>query len=656
MQRKTYLKLTDLAAARELWFAAVGASPLAAEEIPLAQSQGRTLAEAACAKLSSPAFHGAAMDGIAVRASDTFGASEHRPKTLHIGKNAAWINTGHPLPPGADAVIMVEHVFLETRSGTAPGEGESVSIEKAAFPWQHVRKLGEDMVSTEILLPPGTLIGAYELGALAAAGIMRPLVYARPKVAIIPSGSELVPLEEFEPDALAQKAKLPEFNSLVLGALIRDAGGESLVRPIVPDDREHIREALLEAAASDADLVVINAGSSAGSHDYTPEIVASIGELFVHGVTVMPGKPTVLGRINGKPVIGAPGYPVSAIIAFEEFGQSLLSLWQSRAANDMAARRAAGEACPASPLPSRPGMEERVRVKLGRVDDTLIAVPLARGAGTVTSLSRADGIMAIAPGVEGLPADVPAPVTFIRTRNQIDGALLVIGSHDNALDLLDSFLRKANPRFSLTSAHVGSLGGLTALKAGRCHLAGSHLLNPEDGLYNRAAIKEHLAGLPLNLVRLADREQGLILPQGNPLGIASLADLARPGVSFINRQRGSGTRLLLDRQLRCLNLAPDDIDGYQNEEYTHMNVAAAVLSGRASAGLGVRSAANALGLDFISVGIEEYDLVIPLRFWDDPRMQALLAVVRDPAFTAAVTAMGGYDTARAGEVVWKFEG
>ncbi len=653
MQRKVYLKLTGLDEARALWLDSVGESPLGREAVPLAQAYGRILAGGTAAKLSSPAFHGAAMDGIAVLASDTFGASESSPKTLHIGKTAHWVNTGHPLPPGTNAVIMVENIFHEPRFHA--GREESVSIEKAAFPWQHVRKLGEDMVATEILLPPGVRIGAYELGALAAAGVLRPLVCAKPRVALIPSGSELVPLEEADPQRLGAGKNLPEFNSLILSALVRDAGGEPSVHPIVPDDPTAIRAALAGAAESGADLIVINAGSSAGSRDYTAEIIASMGELFVHGVTVMPGKPTVLGRILGKPVIGVPGYPVSAIIAFEEFGQSLLSLWQGRAANDLAARRTTGKAYPFQPLPSRPGMEERVRVKLGRVDEALIAVPLPRGAGTVTSLSRADGIIRIPADAEGLPADAPATVTFIRTRDQIDGALLAIGSHDSTLDLLDSFLRKSNARFSLTSAHVGSLGGLTALKAGRCHLAGAHLLDPADGTYNRAAVKGHLAGTPVNLVRLADREQGLILPPGNPLNIRALTDLAGPGRTFINRQRGSGTRLLLDWRMKELGLAPKHIDGYSDEEYTHMNVAAAVLSGRASAGLGVRSAANALGLDFVPVGVEEYDLVIPLRFWDDARMRALLAVLRDPAFAAAVDAMGGYDTSRTGEVVWRFE-
>ena len=643
MQQKKYRSLMSLAQARQIWTEKLGgrsASPLAVEEVPLAQARGRTLAVAESARVSSPAFHGAAMDGIAVKAEDTFGASTHRPLTLHLNKNAFWINTGRPLPPQCNAVIMSEQVL--------PGDNDAVIIEQAAYPWQHVRKVGEDMVATEIILPPGTFIGAYELGALAVSGVHRPRVFVRPKVAVIPSGSELVPLEEATPELLAQGDKIPEFNSLILSALIEDVGGEALVYPIVPDKPELIRE-VLRQAAEQADLLLIIAGSSAGSRDFTAEIIEESGELWVHGVSIMPGKPTALGRIFGKPFLGAPGYPVSSIIAFEEFGQKLLALWQKRSPP----ARPSTVAQPCQALPSKPGLEERVRVKLGRVEDKLFAVPLPRGAGTMTSLSRADGIIAIPAANEGIAANQSFPVSLVRDPTQIDGTLLAIGSHDNTLELLDSFLRKQFPPFSLTSAHVGSLGGLMALKNRQCHLAGSHLLDSESGVYNQAAIREHLSDIPVMLVRLVDREQGLILPRGNPMGIKDIDDLTREGVRFVNRQRGSGTRVLLDWELSRRNIQPQSIAGYDEEEYTHMNVAVAVLSGRAAAGLGVRAAANALGLDFIPVGVEEYDLVIPKVHWQDERMQGLMSIIRSDAFKQAVLGMGGYGVERTGEVIWE---
>lgn len=651
MERNTYLTLTEPQEARRLWFAAIDSLDIALSEesVPLRQACGRTLSRFAEALRSSPAFHGAAMDGIAVRAEDTFTASTRTPLRLHIGKNAFWINTGHPLPEGCNAVIMIEHLNLEDG-------GTSVVTEKAAFPWQHVRKLGEDMVATEILLPSGIKIGPYEIGALAAAGVTRPIVWKKPRVAVIPSGNEIVVLEEACEDDLRSGRCLPEFNSLIFSAMISDAGGEALVRPIVPDDPVALREAVLAAIEDGADLVVVNAGSSAGSHDYTAGVIKDIGDLLVHGVSIMPGKPTALGIVHDTaknrrpvPIIGAPGYTVSATISMEEFVLPLLSHWLKSEVK----RRENIDVYPYNPLPSRPGMEERIRVKLGIVDGICRAVPLPRGAGTVTSLSRADAILRIPKDCEGLNADSTTSAELLRDRKQIEGALLAIGSHDNALDLLDAMLRRQRPGFSLTSAHVGSLGGLIALKRGQCHLAGSHLLDEATGLYNQKAIREQLDDLSVTLVRLADREQGLIVALGNPQDITGFESLARKDIRFINRQKGSGTRLLLDYELHKRNIPTVSLTGYRDEEYTHMSVAAAVLSGRAHVGLGVRAAAVALGLDFIPVGMEEYDLVIPDKFMSDPRMTALLDIIRSSAFKERLAAMGGYGVARTGEIIWR---
>lgn len=689
MKRNTYLTLLPPDEARTLWFSKLNAHAhsLAEETVPLTRALHRVLSRPVAALRSSPAFHGAAMDGIAVNAEDTFAASARNPLRLELGKAAHWINTGHPLPDGCNAVIMVENVNTETVEDV-----QWAVIEKAAFPWQHVRKMGEDMVATEIILPPGVCIGPYDLGALAAGGVLEVPVFARPRVAIVPSGSEIVPLNQAREEDLRAGRVLPEFNSLIFSAMITEAGGDPVTLPVVPDEPEAIAAAVTAAldatesgtgvgagtgpgiesgarsgvdagagagagtgadaiTGAGADLVILNAGSSAGSHDYTAHVLESLGEVLVHGVSVMPGKPAVLAVVRGKPVIGVPGYPVSAGIAMEEFVLPLLALWQKRVATE----REKTTAIPCNPLPSRPGMEERLRVKLGRVDGTIVAVPLPRGAGTITSLSRADGIIRIPRDSEGCDAGEPVTVDLLRPQAALDNALLAIGSHDNTLDLLDSLLRKTHPRFRLTSAHVGSLGGLMALGRGQCHLAGSHLLDAASGVYNRKAIEENLEE-PVVLLRLVDREQGILTAPGNPLGISGIEDLAREGLRFVNRQRGSGTRVLLDYRLACLGIAPTRITGYRDEEYTHMNVAAAVLSGRADAGLAVRSAANALGLPFVPVGVEEYDLVIPRRFYETPAMQALLDVIRSADFKQAVTALGGYGTEKTGQIIWEYAG
>lgn len=640
MERNIYLDLKDPVEARELWLGRIGEMGLAlAEEmIPLAEAARRTIARPVEAAHSSPAFHGAAMDGVAVDAARTFSASPRNPLRLETGREAFWVNTGRPMPAGTNAVVMVENVNTD---------GDFVILEKAAFPWQHVRKIGEDMVATEILLGPGTLIGPYEIGALAASGVLEVPVFKKPRVVIIPSGSEIAPPEEITAEELASGQKLPEFNSRIFSAMIAGAGGEATVRPVVKDEPEQIAAALEQAAG--ADLIILNAGASAGSHDFTAKVIRESGELLVHGIAMMPGKPASLGIVRGTPVLGAPGYPVSSIMAMEEFGLPLLMWLQKRSLPG----REEVEVLPCNPLPSRPGMEERVRVRLGLVNGKYYAVPLSRGAGAVSSLSRADAIISIPRQSEGIGKNEPVRAALLRPKAEIEGGLLAIGSHDNTLDLIDSMLRRAHPGVRLTSAHVGSLGGLIALRDGQCHLAGSHLLDPETGIYNQKAILENLPDEPVTLVRLVDREQGLMVLPGNPKNIRGFEDL--PRAVFINRQRGSGTRVLLDYELQKRGIMPQQIEGYREEEYTHMGVAAAVLSGRADCGLGVAAAANALGLDFIPLGNEEYDLVIPKRYLADKRITALLEVIRSDAFKQAALAMGGYGVERTGEVVWESE-
>lgn len=645
MERNIYLDLVEPEVARKKWLDRIrelGVAP-GDELIPLKDAHGRVLSRPVEAKFSSPAFHGAAMDGIAVRAQSTFGASPRRPLRLEIGKEAVWINTGRPLPPEMNAVIMIENVNHE---------GKFAVIERSAYPWQNVRKIGEDMVASEIILPAGSRVGPYELGALAAAGALSVWVHKKAKVAIIPSGSEISPLGSISREDLESGRYLPEYNSHVFSAIIEEAGGHPKTMPIVPDEPDKIKNALLEAAQF-ADLIILNAGASAGSHDFSSHIIGECGELLCHGISIMPGKPTSLGIISGKagqvPILGAPGYPVSGITAVEEFAVPLLSYWQNRNAP---ARRTV-TAYPINPLPSRPGMEERVRVKLGVVDDKYYAVGLQRGAGIISSLSRADAIISIPKDSEGVDAGQPVVASLLKSHDEIRNGLMVIGSHDNTLDLLDSLLRRRSGNLRLTSAHVGSLGGILALKAGHCHLATSHLFDPSSATYNKAAIKEYLPDLPVALVRLADRDQGLMVRPGNPLGIQSFADLARPDVSFINRQRGSGTRVLLDYELARHGIKESQINGYREEEYTHMGVAVAVASGRADTGLGSMAAANALGLEFIPVCKEDYDLVIPKKRLSDERIVELLRVIASDEFREGAEKLGGYGLERSGELIWE---
>jgi putative molybdopterin biosynthesis protein len=639
MPRRIYLKMKSPEEARERFFSRFDLKGmLSPEEVEVAGARGRVTAAPVWARWSSPAAHQAAMDGFAVAAAATFGATPERPRHLARGKEAFPINTGQALPPGTDAVIMVEQV--------PDPEADPLTVEAPAFPWQHVRRVGEDLVAGEMVLPEGSLITPWAQGALLAAGVTKVAVRRRPRVAIIPTGSELVPVAELGEEL--PPGRLPEFNSVILAGLVVEAGGEPRIWPPVPDDPAALTQALEEAVAA-ADLVLINAGSSAGSEDYTFEAVAALGEVLVHGVAMMPGKPTLLGVVADKPVLGNPGYPVSAVLSFEQFAAPLIA--------GLAGRRHVPRpqltVFPAQNLPSKPGLTEFLRVTLGRVGDKVIATPLPRGAGTITSLTRADGLLTVPAWSEGLEEDRPVAAELLVPPEDIEGTLVVLGSHDNTLDLLATLVRRRDPRLRLSSGHVGSLGGLMALRQNRAHLGGSHLFDPETNTYNVPYIQRYLAGVPLKLINLAWRQQGLMVAPGNPKNIRGIADLARPGVRFINRQRGAGTRLLLDFLLKEENLEPAAIQGYDREEYTHTAVAVNVHSGTADVGLGILAAARALGLEFLPLLPERYDLVVPESTFRDERFQTLLAVIRSPEFQKGAAALGGYDLKDCGRIIWE---
>jgi len=608
------------------------------ETIPAQGAASRVTAESVFARFSSPSYHAAAMDGIAVRAEATFGTTVDRPKQLRTGRDAFFVNTGQIMPEGTDAVIMIEHVVIV--------DEEIVQIESAAYPWQHVRKVGEDIVATEMIMPQNHLITPYEIGALLNGGIFDVKVKQKPRVLVIPTGSELIYHKELTSGA-PPPGRVVESNSAIMGALIRGSGGEYLSHAIVPDIFEKILNAVREATAGDADIVIVSAGSSAGSEDYTAGVIAELGEVLVHGVTIMPGKPTLLGIINNKPVIGNPGYTVSAIVAFEKFVQPLIC----RMLGTREPLRPKIRVKTARKMASKLGIEEFIRVKLGRVKDTVVASSLPRGAGSVTTLTEADGIIRIPNHMEGIKAGEPVEAELLKDLAEIENTIVIVGSHDNTLDILANQMRVRDFRFGLSSSNVGSLGGLVALRNGYCHAAGSHLLDTDTDTYNISFVKRYLPDLRVKLVNLVYRQQGLIVPRGNPKGITGIEDLARDDITFINRQAGSGTRILLDYRLEKLDIKPEGIRGYDQDEFTHMSVAVSVLSGAADTGLGIYAAAKALDLDFVPIVTEEYDLVIPEEFFEDEKIELMLEVIRSQEFKELVDQLGGYDTSRTGTVL-----
>lgn len=634
-RRNIYLTDIPYEEARKVFLRCFSETKTASENLPAAQCLGRVTAEAVFARSSSPHYHASAMDGVSVRAEDTYGARETAPKTLTVGKDCFWVDTGDPLPEGTDAVIMIEDLH-ESDDGR-------LEIIKPAAPWQHVRVYGEDMVETELILPANHMLRAVDLGAILAGGLTDIAVRKRPKVAIIPTGSELVPLGQ-----TPRSGEIIEFNSVILSNLITIWGGQAEVYPIVPDDLKEISKAVDRAVAG-SDLVLISAGSSAGSEDYTSTVVDSLGEVLIHGVATKPGKPVVLGRIREKPVVGVPGYPVSAVLAVELFVKPLIfGLLGLPVLN-----REVVKARLSRNLASQMGIDEFVRVKLGQVGEKLVATPIGRGAALTTSLVRADGVVVIPSDREGFLGGTEVDVTLLKPLGEVFGTVVAIGSHDLTLDIIASMLREKHPEMTLSSANQGSLGGLFALRRNEAHMAGTHLLDEKTGEYNISYVQKYLKDREICLVTLVYRMQGLIVKRGNPKNIRNLEDLARGHVSFVNRQRGAGTRVLFDYHLKLKAISPEDIKGYDREGYTHTQVAAEVKGGSADVGLGILSAARALKLDFIPWQEERYDLAIPTEFLDHPGVKAVLELVRSETFKQKVEALGGYDTRETGVIRWR---
>ena len=636
-KQKKYLDNEPLADAIRKYHEVIktaASGPLAGEVIRVSEALGRVTSEAVIAKISSPFYHSAAMDGYAVRFIDTFGAAETRPKRLNVPTEAVAIDTGDPLPDEFNAVIMIEEVEEVSES--------EIEILKPSTPWQHVRLVGEDIVATELIIPENQVVRHVDMAAMIASGHTTVKVRRRPVVSIIPTGTELV-----DPGCMPKKGDIIDFNSTMLSAMATECGALATRTNIVKDDAALLRKTILDSLAA-SDIVVINAGSSAGREDFTADVIAGLGNVVVHGVAIKPGKPVILGIAKGKPVIGIPGYPVSAALTFNLFVKTLIYALQGVTPPDRGTITAKLSRQVASTL----GLEEFIRVKLGSVAGSLIATPVTRGAGALMSLVRADGIIRVPAQSEGIASNHEVTVELLRSMNDIENTLVCIGSHDNVLDVLANFLKKKYPQFSLSSAHVGSMGGLLALKRREAHLAGTHLLDEETGEYNVGYIRKMLPGQKTVLINLVYRTQGFVVPRGNPKDIKGFEDLRRADVIFVNRQSGAGTRLLTDLYLKRLKIDPRNIKGYDHEEYTHMAVASAVLSGAADTGLAVLSAAQALQLDFIPVAQERYDLAILEEFYDIPMMRALLAIIReDKEFRDQIVAMGGYDISEMGTVI-----
>lgn len=623
MKRNTYIENTELEQAQKAFLDELVLTPKTVR-VSVREALGRVNVQAVYAKCSSPGYNAAAMDGIAVRSVDTKAARPGQSVVLERMRDFEWINTGNPIPKDRDAVIMIEEVVTDSP--------DTVRIHAPAAPWQHIRPIGEDIVETEMILPGRHEIRPVDIGALLAGGIEEVEVFDKPVVGILPTGSEIV-----EHASEVRVGSILDSNSWMFKGLIEEAGGVAKRLAPVPDDFETIKSALLELA-KESDVILIGAGSSAGSKDYTRAAIEDVGRLILHGVAIKPGKPTVLGEIDGTPVIGMPGYPVSAFVSFREFVEPVLS-----ALSGKKIRRHMQKAVLTQDLVSSLKHKEYIRMNLGFLHDTWMATPIKSGAGVSMSLVRADAIGIVPQNTEGMAQGEEIETVLLKPIEEIVDKLIITGSHDVVLDILGDYL-------PVTSTHVGSMGGILAMAQDQALLAPIHLLDPETGTYNIPYCERYLKE-PVALIKGVKRQQGLITPPDNPKKIAGYKDLGTGELVYINRQLGAGTRILLDYRLKEAGIDPESIPGYDNAVTTHMNVAQAVKSGDADTGLGAYSAAAALGLGFVETDSEEYDFLVRQKDLDDPRVVRFIEVLKDPSFQEAVRERGGYDLEGTGEVV-----
>ena len=602
------------------------------EVIPVWDACGRVTAHAVYAHICAPHYAASAMDGVALQAKDTFGATETTPITLTAGQFLV-VDTGDPIPEECDAVIMVEDV-VKNEDGT-------ITIHEAAAPWQHIRQIGEDICAGEMVLPSHVEVSPSAIGAMIAGGVLEIEVIRKPKVGIIPTGDEIIP-----PCTDPKPGDILEFNGSIFSAMVRQWGAEAQVYPIVPDKFDQIK-AMVERASSECDLVILNAGSSAGREDFSTRVIREVGEVLYHGIAMKPGKPAILGCKGAIPILGVPGYPVSGIIVIEQLLKPLVDHWLKVPAQ--AAQYA--KAILTRPVVSGLKYEEFVRVRMGYVGDRLMASPLSRGSGVVSSFMKADGILEVPQGLEGYEAGAEVSVRLLSPMEKLKNTVVVIGSHDPLLDELGDMLHVENSDVYMSSSHVGSMGGIMAVRRGEAHAAGCHLLDTATGEYNLAFIRKYFPKGGVRLIRCVGRQQGMMVAKGNPLNLEKFADISKEGVRYVNRQKGSGTRILTDYLCKQENLNTDAIYGYDREELTHTSVAVQIASGSADAGMGIYSAAKLYDLDFIPICIEEYDLIIPDHAWETPQVQQMIATMKTESFREKILALDGYTVENPGEII-----
>lgn len=612
---------------------------LATALVDVEDSVGRVTAETVVARLSSPSYFAAAIDGLAVASHSTVGATSQRPVTLGLTSGLPFVDTGSPMPAGCDTVVPFYELKLT-------GD-ETLEVRRPSPPWRNVRPIGEDLAAGEVILPKGHRVRSIDLSALIAGGIRELMVEGQPRAHVVPLGEALV-----EPGRLPTVGQNVDYTSPFLTALASEHGLRARRFPAIPESREALASAMTEQA-SRCDLVIFCAGHERGTA-LVATALAEVGECTLHGVSIRPGHSLVLGFVKNTPVIGVSSHPVPAFLGFSLFGLPVFRGLSKGSLKEEWWPWPVDKAKLAVGCGSAAGVEEFLRVKMAMVHGERIAVAESGGHGTLMSLVRADGLIRIPAGVRQIDDGTPVEVLRLREETNLTGHLLLLGTHDISYDLIRDRLHDRYPEVRLHTAAVGGRAGLEALKRGQCHGAAVHLFDEASGQYNVPFLQQSDWEEPVVVFQLLHRWLGLAVAPGNPAEITGLQDLTREGVRFVNRQPGSGTRQLLDYHLKQFGVASSSVQGYDLHAHTHMAIAAAVKGGQADAGPTISTAARSLGLDFVPCIRERLDLVFPKAFLTLYPLRALLAVLRSDGFRrAAAERFPDYDFAEAGELVWE---
>ncbi len=611
---KRYLDLCSLKDARERMKQSF-VPPNRHEIIPLAEAVGRVTAEPLYATYPVPEVNIAAMDGIAVKSRDTAGAQDQKPKKI---TDFVYVNTGRIVPPSYDAVIMIEDTWIE---------GDRCQIRKPAHAWQHIRHAGEDIKEGELIIPEGHRIRPFDIGAIATYGIARVRVRSV-NVGIIPTGSELVTL-----GVRPAPGQVVESNTLLAQAFLSEMGATCTRYRIVPDDIDLIADTL-RSALDENDFVLISAGSSAGTRDYTPEVISSLGEMIFHGVTIKPGKPVMMGKINGKPVLGMPGYPLAAQTVVREFAAPLLEMWglAGPVHNHVPVRIAQN-------LTSDLGYDEFIPVSIGKVQDRYWAVSNPRGSGIQMAVVRSNGYIHIPAEQEGYETGQPVTGYLTVSPDILDRSLLFVGVRDPALDELNTHLSARN--MTIHCCNAGNIGGALALCRNSCHVAPMNIPSLDQSWQN--PYFKMISEIDITRVHIGEIRQGLASMDG-----VTFDEIT--SIRFLNRQKGSTCRLLLDELIRRHSLDRSQIDGYDIEMKSHHALAAAIRNGYADAGFCSSGIAKAYGLAFIPMASESYELVMRTPVYSEDRIQEMLQIIRSPRFREQIEKIGGYIIDKIGSV------